>query len=205
MITTLFVLSLLLQGDRILDYKPEGCMVVKDKAEWGIKCPPVKDEKRRAYVLKRKAPKLPGHASELPIVKGPSVKNQEGAVTSYVLPDYPTQCRTARTAFTDHGGMFIGFIRRERNSSAANSLTNEAAYNVEQLVRKYIDVIDREAIAKFRYSKRGGNGDALCTVHFDVGKAELIRIGQIIIDELNKGNRDLAGTGLNPYAHETNK
>lgn len=205
MIETILALALMMQDRRILDYKPDGCMLVNAKAGWEINCPPVKDEKRRAYVLKRKAPVLPGHASDLPPVKLPPVKNEGGGVTSYELSDYPSACRPARIAFADHGGMFIGFLRRERNSSAVDSLTNEAAYNVEQLVRYYMSIVDREATAKFRYSKRGGNGDAICTAHFDVGKAELVRIGQIIIDELNKGNRDLMGTGLNPYAHETNK
>ena len=205
MIGTMLALALMMQDERILDYKPDGCRLVKAKAGWEIKCPPVKDEERRAYVLKRKTPQLPGHASDLPPVNVPPVKDEGGGVTSYELADYPSACRPARIAFADHGGMFIGFLRRERNSSAANSLTNEAAYNVEQLVRNYISTVDREAVAKFRYSKRGGNGDAICTAHFGVGKEELIRIGQIIIDELNKGNRDLTGTGLNPYAHETNR
>ncbi|MBL4830158.1 MAG: hypothetical protein JKY55_09790 [Aliivibrio sp.] len=205
MIAIILSLMLSAQDTRPFDYKPAiGCKMVQAPKGWEIECPPVRDEERRAYMLKRKAPKLPGHASDAkrkePIE--PPVKEE---IRSYVLEDYPSRCRPARIKFSDRSGQFIAFLRRERNSSAANSLTNEAAYSVEQLIRSYITAIDREAVAKFRYSKRGGDGDAICTAHFEFGTAEIKHIGQLIIDELNKGNQDLTGTGLNPYAYETNR
>lgn len=202
MIAIILSLMLSAQDTRPFDYKPAiGCKMVQAPKGWEIECPPVRDEERRAYMLKRKAPKLPGHASDAKR-KEPE---KEPDNSSYVLKNYPSRCRPARIEFSDRSGEFIAFLRRERNSSAANSLTNEAAYNVEQLIRSYITAVDREAVAKFRYSKRGGNGDAICTAHFEFGTAEIKNIGQLIIDELNKGNQDLTGTGLNPYAYETNR
>ena len=185
---------------------PQGCKAVIKTTGWGIVCPNTVDEKRAHIARHKPYPILPGYPSNNVGFHNEETESNIDDGSGTPVVDYPILCREARIKFSDDTSHFIAFLHRENNSNNWNSLTREASYNVEQIIRQYHSQIDRDAISKFRYGERGTNdGDKACANHFNFGDAELHRIAQLIIDELNKGNRDLTNTGLNMYENKYNK
>lgn len=172
---------------------PENCNIYVMSKGWGIKCPSKVNERIANNARNQALPILPGHDSN------------NNAYTPSTL-GHPTKCVVAIENLVKRAGQFTSWLRRVRfGGEFYGRLTADAAYEVGELIHSYTIQVEREGKRKYNLSPRGGNGDALCTQHIEFGTSEIIRIAQIVIDEANKGNRDLSGTGLNPYASQYNR
>ncbi|PCJ42304.1 MAG: hypothetical protein COA81_05910 [Alphaproteobacteria bacterium] len=165
---------------------PEHCKAVIKENGWGIICPSRVNEKIAKN--NRKAPflSLPGYSSGK--MKFPKY-----------YESYPTLCNPARLRFTSHASEFAAGLRGENlRASAWNVLTRQAVYELVQIIKSYTLNVDSKAMDKYRSSPRGtSDGDIACKAYYDHGYEEIDRIAHIVVDELNKGNRDLTNTGLN--------
>ena len=184
------ILVIWTQQDRVFDPKlDKDCVTIEAKAGYEIHCPDRYDYDRAEYVRRLSPIKFPGHSSD------GSVINPENT------EPYPNDCKAALKNFYERAAQFAHWLQRQKNNFDADTLTREAAYNIEQVVRSYHIKVSREAKAKHRYgTPESTAGFTSCTVHANAGTSEIYRIGDLVINELNKGNYNMVGTGLNPYA-----
>lgn len=172
---------------------PKHCWAYEKADGWGIKCPDFVNEQSFKRQRDRPASTLPGHSSD------------DGAFVPSV-DESPEQCVVAIEELTLRAGQFTSWLRGVRFGGDFNGvLTGDAAYEVGQIIHSYTLQMEEEGKRKYLHSRRGGNGDQLCTDHVNFAISEIIRIAQLVIDEANKGNRDLTGTGLNAYESPYNK
>ena len=121
--------------------------------------------------------------------------------------DYPHLCAPKRKEWSKRTDYFINALRKHRYCNKHNCLTAQAAFSVDRIVREYTNTIDKEAMAKYRYSPEGQSlqGDRSCVAHYDGALKELKRIADLVMAELLLGNRDLKNTGLNERESPYNK
>lgn len=172
---------------------PEHCWAYEKADGWGIRCPEFVNE--RSFKARRDKPSstLPGHSPD------------DGAFTPSI-DESPDKCLVAIDELSKKSEQFTSWLREVRfGGKRYGVLTGDAAYEVGQMIHTYTIQMEREAEMKYRHSRRGGNGDQLCTDHANFAVSEIIRVAQLVIDEANKGNRDLTGTGLNPHESPYNK
>lgn len=169
---------------------PEGCVAVFKVDGWGVACPSVIDENRADYMRNKPNLIMPGYPSH---GSGYTPSTTESNTR-------PGGCELHQREFVKTASQFIGWLDRQKNNSSSETLTRQAAYSVEQHVRQYQASTTETALGKARYAMRGSyDGDIACVRTFKHGKSELIRVTQIVLNELNNGNRDLANTGLNQF------
>ncbi|TNE62676.1 MAG: hypothetical protein EP335_11850 [Alphaproteobacteria bacterium] len=152
-------------------------------------CPNYFDYSRAEYVRRLPPMLLPGHTSDgLQALGGD-------------IPALPANCTDAIKTFYEKAARLSYFLQRQKSDIEAETLTREAAYNVEQIVKGYHMQVSREAKAKKSYNTPDNlNGYTGCAAHANAGTKEIYRLGDIIIHELNRENYGLKNTGLNPYS-----
>lgn len=194
-ITLAAALFLSAQQDRVFDPKiDEDCVTIEAQAGHEIHCPDRYDYSRAEYVRRLPPLKLPGHTSD------------GSAISSGGSDSFPIDCSAALKNFYERTAQFAHWLQRQKNDFAADTLTREAAYNIEQVIRSYHFKVSREAKAKHSYGTPDDTqGYTSCTAHANAGAREIYRIGDLVIHELNKGNYNMMGTGLNPHARNATR
>ncbi|MEX0299265.1 MAG: hypothetical protein AB3N28_09355 [Kordiimonas sp.] len=183
-------MMLFAQQDRIFDPKlDKDCVTIEAQAGHEVHCPDRYDYNRAEYVRRLPPIRLPGHSGD------------GAAIVSQGSRQYFGSCKTALKGFYDHTSKFTYWLQRQKNNFDRDTLTRDAAYNLEQMIRSYHIKVSREAKAKHSYGTLDDKvGYTSCVAHLEVGIAEIYRIGDLVIHELNRGNYDLSDTGLNPHA-----
>lgn len=190
--TIAIAMMLFPQQDRLFDPKlDKDCVTFEAQAGHEVHCPDRFDYDRAEYVRRLPPIKLPGHSSD-----GAASVSESNRMLS-------GSCKTALKSFYDSTSKFTYWLQRQKNNFDTDTLTRDAAYNLEQIVRSYHVKVSREAKAKHSYGTPDDKvGYTSCVAHLEAGIAEVYRIGDLVIHELNRGNYDLSGTGLNPHTRD---
>ena len=162
--------------------------------QFGIKCPVEIRDPKADFHRKKQVPPYGGHTSSF---QGTRQKNN--GFQSF------TRCRDRISRFSGEVGSFnqwMLYVLRGRPDQRI--LTYNAAKWVKERLRSYgMHVIDI-AENKYRFRKRGEDGVGNCIAALEQGRREFHRVVALIKSEAAKGNRDLAGTGLNPHVSPYN-
>ena len=174
-----------------------GCQKVvrtrNGQKEWGVFCPRIDHVPAIEKAKRKHAPSLGGFPSS------PAVKRQPTS------PD-PTPCYEAADILATKSVEMRRWLRNAMYAAVhARFFTHRAAKHMHDLVQSYTSRAIRHAKNRYRYAKRGQDGTEFCVNYLKEAKAELDRIHNLLLNEADKGNRDLDGTGLNPFASQYNQ
>lgn len=115
----------------------------------------------------------------------------------------PVNCEAAIWRIQETGGAVLKWIRESRED---HSITQVAGYEAHRAFYRYIRLSLERGRRAYTSSDRFEDGDTACAVYLEARRNELSEKFQIVRREVVlKGNRDLAGTGINPRASRENR
>ena len=183
--------SVLIDGKEYQD----GCYkMVRGNGTWGIICPTETHQEVAERIKQRRPGKLPGFASS------------PGSFKPESTPQSAKKCLLMMAEFGYLQGALSHWTHQVLYGDPHERvLTARAAYTVRDMLEAYMRREIGVAERKFRASRRDENALKLCVDHVKGAMAEFSRIFDLVQAEAAKGNRDLAGTGLNQRTSIYNK
>lgn len=175
---------------------PDGCReitrIVDEVRMWGVDCPTELNNPRIERSKAFRPPLFGGFPSDS------SVKRQP-AFQSFA------RCDAALDGINNTLGDVMGWFHEVINGPPSSRvLTAEAALSVNDRLRSYIMNIMDHGESIYRNRKRGEDGAGKCAEFIKVYHDNLKYVFALVKSEAAKGNRDLIGTGLNPYQSQYN-
>ena len=162
------------------------------RQEWGVFCPRVDYIPEIEDGKRKHAPSLGGFASR-------NVPRQP-------MPSSPEPCYAAIERFSKKAGAPIKWLRTAIYGHPKHRFfTQPAARYMHNKLESYSKRAIRDAENMYQWARRGENATALCVDFLNEATIEVERIHKLLVSEAAKGNRDLDGTGLNPYASDYNQ
>lgn len=175
---------------------PEHCTPYLKDGRWGFDCNSsaelAHEEDHAKYRQSAPHELMPGHPSS------------PGDFVPSTAED-PHQCQEVIYEYTTLNSYTRTILDNIQRGRVKRTLTATAAYHANNTLENYYKTAVETARRKYSWSERNSGGDAACTAHIRFAISEHRRVGGIINAEIDKGNRDLAGTGLNPYTSEYNR
>lgn len=154
-----------------------------------INCPLGALDARIEEAKRISPPEMPGHASN-------------GTFDSQPVYQSPAQCNAAISRLSDTLADTLYWFRKAIYETRV--LTSEAATGVRDYVRIYAMRAMSYGESIYQHRRRGEDADNLCRKYVDGANKQVSRLFALVQAEAAAGNRDLEGTGLNPYTSPYN-